>query len=46
MIVEKNKEYKVTLYPEQNAECEFPYVPGSTLYAYCNKHGLWKAEVK
>lgn len=22
------------------------YVPGSTIYAYCNKHGLWKAEVE
>lgn len=28
------------------AECTFHYVPGSTLYAYCNKHGLWKAEVE
>ena len=24
----------------------FPYIPGSTLYAYCNKHGLWETEVK
>ena len=45
-LVTDNKEYKVTLYPEQNAECEFPYVPGSTLYAYCNKHGLWKQTVE
>lgn len=37
---------KVTLYPEQNAECRFKYIPGATLYAYCNKHGLWKTEVK
>ena len=21
------------------------YVPGSTIYAYCNKHGLWKKDV-
>ena len=24
----------------------FPYIPGATLYAYCNKHGLWETEVK
>ena len=24
----------------------FPYIPGSTLYAYCNKHGVWSTEVK
>lgn len=45
-LVADNKEYMVTLYPEQDAECEFPYIPGSTLYSYCNKHGLWKADVK
>ena len=45
-LVKENKEYTVTLYPEQNAECRFPYLKGATLYAYCNKHGLWKAEVE
>ena len=24
----------------------FPYIPGSKLYAYCNKHGVWCTEVK
>ena len=38
--------YKVKLCPEQNAECRFKYIPNSKLYAYCNKHGLWKTEVK
>ena len=28
------------------AEARFPYVPGSTIYAYCNKHGLWKKDVE
>ena len=37
--------YKVKLYPEQNAECRFKYIPGATLYAYCNKHGLWKTDI-
>ena len=27
---------------EPVAHCK--YVPGMVLYAYCNKHGLWKAE--
>ena len=45
-LVSENKECFVTLYPEQNAECHLPYIPGSKLYAYCNKHGLWKTEVK
>ena len=40
-----NKEYTVKLFPEQNAECRFPYIPGSCIYAYCNKHGLWKKDV-
>ena len=45
-MVTDTQECTVTLYPEQNAECRFKYVPGAMLYAYCNKHGLWSAEVK
>ena len=45
-LVKENKEYVVNLYPEQEATCRFPYIKGSTLYAYCNKHGLWKTDVK
>ena len=45
-LVADNKQYMVKLYPEQNAECRFPYISGSCLYAYCNKHGLWKKEVE
>ena len=44
-LVKDNQEYIVNLYPEQNAECRFKYIPGSTIYAYCNKHGLWKKDV-
>ena len=29
-----------------SAEAKFPYVPGSTIYEYCNKHGLWKKDVE
>lgn len=44
--VSDNRTTRVRLYPEQNTETRFPYIPGSTLYAYCNKHGLWMSEVK
>ena len=40
--VTENRTTRVRLYPEQSTETRFPYIPGSTLYAYCNKHGLWK----
>lgn len=45
-LIADGRQYRITLYPEQNAECRFPYIPGSILYAYCNKHDLWKNEVK
>ena len=40
--VTDNRTTRVKLYPEQATETRFPYIKGSTLYAYCNKHGLWK----
>ena len=45
-LVKENKEIFVKLYPEQNAEVRFPYMKDATIYAYCNKHGLWKSEVE
>lgn len=45
-LVSDNRTIKVDLYPEQATETRFPYVPGATIYAYCNKHGLWEKEVK
>lgn len=45
-LVADNKEMVVNLYPEQNAEARFPYIKGATIYAYCNKHGLWKKDVE
>ena len=44
--VSKNRTTRVRLSPNQNTEAHFPYIPGSSLYAYCNKHGLWKTEVE
>jgi superoxide reductase len=44
--VSENRTTRVRLYPEQSTETRFPYIPGSTLYAYCNKHGLWKTTIE
>ena len=44
--VSEDKITKVKLYPEQSTETRFPYIPKSTLYAYCNKHGLWKKTIE
>ena len=30
----------------EQAKAVFPYVKGSSLYAYCNKHGVWKKDVE
>lgn len=45
-LVAEEKEGRKFMKVGKPAECHFPYTPGSTLYAYCNKHGLWKTEVK
>ena len=37
---------KKFLKPGEKAEVYFKYIPGSKIYAYCNKHGLWSNEVK
>lgn len=43
--VNDNKEECIYLYPEGPAEVRFKYIPNATIYAYCNKHGLWKKDV-
>lgn len=45
-VVSDNQTRRVRLYPEQEATARFKYIPGSIIYAYCNKHGLWKKEVE
>ncbi|MBQ9267681.1 MAG: desulfoferrodoxin Dfx [Clostridia bacterium] len=40
-----NRFEKVVLKPGDAPEAEFTYVPGATLYSYCNKHSLWKSDV-
>ncbi|MBQ9791806.1 MAG: desulfoferrodoxin [Clostridia bacterium] len=29
-----------------SAKAVFPYIKGSTVYAYCNKHGMWETVVE
>lgn len=45
-MVSDDKVERIYLKPEDKAEAKFPYIPYSTIYAYCNLHGLWKVEVK
>ena len=45
-LVSENKEYSVKFKAGEVAEAVFPYIPGSMLYVYCNKHGLWSKEVE
>jgi len=44
--VSDNQTTRIRLYPEQSTEVRFKYIPKSVLYAYCNKHGLWKKDVE
>ena len=44
--VYENRERIKYLVPGEDAEVTFKYKPGAVLYAYCNKHGLWKKEVE
>ncbi len=44
-LVKNDLEITKFLRNASKAEVEFPYLKGATLYAYCNKHGLWKCDV-
>ena len=35
----------VRLYPEQEAAARFPITPHAALYAYCNRHGLFRVQL-
>lgn len=41
----EGKEEYVYLNPKQEATAIFSNIQAGTLYAYCNKHGLWSAKV-
>ena len=47
IVVETLKGYQVHNFkPGDDPSIHCKYVPGSTIYAYCNKHELWKKEVE
>ena len=46
LLVTDNRSYRVELKPNDKPVVKLPYVDNSTLYAYCNLHGLWKNEVE
>lgn len=45
-LVSEGKECTKYFEPGMIAETHFKYIPGSTLYAYCNKHSMWKKDVE
>ncbi|MCL2342209.1 MAG: desulfoferrodoxin [Firmicutes bacterium] len=44
-VVTDKETTRVQLFPEQAPTARMKYIPGAMLYAYCNKHGLWKTKV-
>lgn len=47
ILVKMEKENReVLLQPGDTPEMIVPYEKGALIYAYCNKHGLWKTEVE
>lgn len=46
MLKTKNETYIKTLKPNEVPEISYQLEGPATIYSYCNKHGLWKTEVK
>ena len=44
-MVKGNKIAKYLLKPNDEPKAIFDYEENSSIYAYCNKHGLWKKEI-
>ena len=44
-MVSEERECFVKFMPGDEIKCDFRYIPGSKIYSYCNKHGLWMKEV-
>lgn len=40
-----DREEYIYLHPKEEAATTFKNVSSGILYAYCNKHGLWKAKI-
>ena len=44
-LIDNTRKQRQILEIGKTAQAKFPYVKGSIVYAYCNKHGLWSSEV-
>lgn len=44
-LVNGNKQITYNLEGKSEATAVFNHVAGSTVYEYCNKHGLWKIDI-
>lgn len=44
-MIKGNKIVKYLLKPNDEPKAIFDYEENSSIYAYCNKHGLWKKEI-
>jgi len=42
----KNVNAKKYFKPGEQAKAVFPYIAGSKVYAFCNKHGIWENVIK
>jgi len=45
-LIAENRKQRQILEIGKPAQARFPYKKGSRVYSYCNKHGLWTADVK
>ncbi len=46
-VVSDNKEVTTYFKPGEEAVAHCcKYIPGTTIYSYCNKHGLWKINIE
>lgn len=46
LVKMSNEDHELLLKPGATPEMIVPYEKGTLIYSYCNKHGLWKNEVK
>ena len=46
MLVDENASQKKILEIGKEAKAVFPYKKGNKVYSYCNKHGLWRADIQ
>ena len=46
LIASENEEIIHYFKPGEEPVFTANYIPGSTIYAYCNKHSLWKKDVE